>query len=117
MFREHLDWADVVLVEWCTALAALLTQLDPRDTRIVVRMHSDQAFTLWPHLIDMSRVDDMVFASDHLRDLAVAAIPGLRGSRLLPLHVITNAVDLQRCARPKPATCASPSASWGPPRW
>ena len=103
VFREHLDWADVVLVEWCTALAALLTQLDPRDTRIVVRMHSYEAFTLWPHLIDMSRVDDMVFVSDHLRDLAVAAIPGLQGESAPALHVITNAVDLQRCVRPKPA--------------
>ena len=103
LFREHLDWADVVLVEWCTALAALLTQIDPRDTRIVVRMHSYEAFTLWPHLMDMSRVDDMVFVSEHLRDLAVAAIPGLQGESAPALHAITNAVDLQRCVRPKPA--------------
>jgi glycosyltransferase involved in cell wall biosynthesis len=103
VFREHVEWADVVLVEWCTALAALLTQIDPRDTRIVVRMHSYEAFTLWPHLMDMSRVDDMVFVSDHLRDLAVAAIPGLMEESAPALHVITNAVDLQRCVRPKPA--------------
>ena len=41
-------------------------------------MHSYEAFTLWPHLMDFSRVDDLVFVSDHLRDLAVAAIPGLQ---------------------------------------
>ncbi|MGN6575217.1 MAG: glycosyltransferase family 4 protein [Nocardioides sp.] len=103
VFRGHLDWADVVLVEWCTALAALLTQIDPRDTRIVVRMHSYEAFTLWPHLMDMSRVDDMVFVSDHLRDLALAAIPGLQGECAPRPHVITNAVDLERCVRPKTA--------------
>ncbi len=103
VFREHLDWADVVFVEWCTALAALLTQVDPGDTRVVVRMHSYEAFTLWPHLMDMSRVDDMVFVSDHLRDLAVAAIPGLQEAGAPRLHVITNAVDLRRCVRAKRA--------------
>ena len=101
VFREHLDWADVVFVEWCTALAALLTQVDPGDARVVVRMHSYEAFTLWPHLMDMGRVDDMVFVSEHLRDLAVAAIPGLQEAGGPRLHVITNAVDLQRCVLPK----------------
>ncbi len=27
-FREHLDWADVVFVEWATALAALISRID-----------------------------------------------------------------------------------------
>jgi glycosyltransferase involved in cell wall biosynthesis len=100
-FRAHLDWADVVLVEWCTALAALLTQVDPGDTRVVVRMHSYEAFTLWPHLVDFSRVDAMVFVSDHLRDLAVAAIPGLQQGHAPRMHVIANAMELQRFVRPK----------------
>jgi glycosyltransferase involved in cell wall biosynthesis len=100
-FRRHLDRSDVVLVEWCTALAALLTQVDPRDTRVVVRMHSYEAFTVWPHLMDFSRIDDVVFVSDHLRDLAVAAIPGLRGPNAPRLHVIPNAMDLRPFLRPK----------------
>ena len=100
-FREHLDWADVVFVEWCTGLAALLTQVDPQDTRVVVRMHSYEAFTLWPQLMDFSRVDDMVFVSEHLRDLAVGAIPGLEGPDAPRLHVLPNAMDLRRFQRPK----------------
>lgn len=100
-FREHLEWADVAFVEWCTALAALLTQVDPGDTRVVVRMHSYEAFTLWPHLMDFSRVDDMVFVSEHLRDLAVAAVPGLQQEDAPRLHVIANAMELQRFVRPK----------------
>ena len=100
-FREHLDWADVVFVEWCTALAALLTQVDPGDTRVVVRMHSYEAFTLWPHLMDFARVDDVVFVSQHLRDLAVAASPGLQETNAPRLHVIANAMELQRFVRPK----------------
>jgi glycosyltransferase involved in cell wall biosynthesis len=101
-FRSHLEWADVFFVEWCSAVAALLSRLDPGDTRVVVRMHSFEAFTQWPQLTDFSRVDDMVFVSEHLRDLAVAAVPGLRGPLAPRLHVIANAVDLERCRLPKP---------------
>ena len=55
--------------------AALFTLLDPGDTRIIVRLHSYEAFTRWPHLVDFSRVDDLVFVSDHLRDLSTALLP------------------------------------------
>lgn len=102
VFRPHLDWADVVFVEWCTALAALVTQVDPKDTRVVVRMHSYEAFTQWPQLTDFTRVDDMVFVSEHLRDLAVAAIPALQRPDAPRLHVIANAMELRRFERRKP---------------
>ena len=102
LLRDHLDWADVVFVEWCTALAALMTLVDPRDTRIVVRMHSYEAFTRWPQLMDFSRVDDLVFVSAHLRDLAVRAVPALTEAGAPRLHVVPLAMNLQRFQRPKP---------------
>jgi glycosyltransferase involved in cell wall biosynthesis len=100
-FRPYLERADVVLVEWCTAIAAMISRVDTTGTRVVVRMHSYEAFTQWPQLTDFSRIDDMVFVSDHLRDLAVAATPGLRGQDAPRLHVIANAMDLRRFVRPK----------------
>lgn len=102
-FRPHLEWADVVFVEWCTGLAALISRVDRRRTRVVVRLHSYEAFTQWPHLTDFRGIDDLVFVSEHLRDLVVAAVPGLQGPTAPRLHVITNAMDLQRFVRPKPA--------------
>ena len=102
VFRAHLESADVMFVEWCLALAALLSRVDPGNTRIVVRMHSYEAFTQWPQLTDVSRVDDLVFVSEHLRDLAVAAIPALSGPHAPRLHVITNAMNLPRFVRLKP---------------
>jgi hypothetical protein len=100
-FRRHLEWADVVFVEWCTGLAAL--QVDPGETRVVVRMHSYGAFTMWPHLMDFSRVDDVVFVSDHLRDLAVAVVPALQGPDAPALRVVPMAMQLRRFVRPKGA--------------
>lgn len=99
--RRHLAWADVVFVDWFTATPALLTIADPRDTRVIVRLHSYEAFTLWPHLADVSRIDDVVFVSEHLRDLAVAAVPALQGRPAPRLHVHPLALRLDEFARPK----------------
>ncbi|WP_305124010.1 glycosyltransferase [Streptomyces sp. ODS05-4] len=99
--RPHLDWADTVFVDWCTNAAALFTSVDPGTTRIVVRLHSYEAFTFWPHLVDPSRVDDMVFVGDHLRDLVTEIVPGLGAPDGPRLHVIANAMDLERFQRAK----------------
>ncbi|MEQ4303024.1 glycosyltransferase family 1 protein [Plantactinospora sp. B6F1] len=96
----QLEWADVVFVDWCAAMAVLFSLLDPGSTRVIVRLHSFEVFAHWPHLVDFSRVDDLIFVSDHLRDLAVAAVPAMTtaGTRL---HVISNAMDLRAYRRPK----------------
>lgn len=100
--RPHLDWADVVFVEWCTMVAVLATLVDPRDTRLIVRLHSYEVFTHWPQLVDFTRVDDMVFVSEHLRDLATAAIPAIAGVGGPRTHVLPNAIGLRELVREKP---------------
>ncbi|MFI0896882.1 glycosyltransferase [Streptomyces sp. NPDC020983] len=99
--RPHLDWADTVFVDWATNAAALFTLIDPGDTRIVVRLHSYEAWTFWPHVMDVSRIDDLVFVGDHLRDLTVDVLSALREPGGPKLHVIANAMDLPRYQRPK----------------
>jgi glycosyltransferase involved in cell wall biosynthesis len=101
--RPHIDWADTVFVEWCLAPAARITLLDPGETRIIVRMHSFEAFSEWPHLLDFSRVDDVVFVSEHLRDFAVGVLPQLRSVPGPRLSVIPNALNLRPFVRPKDA--------------
>lgn len=100
-FGSHVEWADVMLVEWCTALAALVSRMDRSDTRVIVRLHSWEAFSWWPHLVDMRGVDDVVFVSDHVRDFAAAAVPGLGLPKGPRRWVLPNAMDLRRFARPK----------------
>ncbi|WP_158566793.1 glycosyltransferase [Actinomadura craniellae] len=99
--RPYLDWADTVFVEWCTASAALFTLVDPGATRVVVRLHKFEAYTHWPHLVDFSRVDDLVFVSEPMRDLAAAVLPRLRGADAPRVHVVPNAMDLRTFHRPK----------------
>lgn len=100
--RPLIDWADVIMIDWCTALATVFSKIDPGTTRVIVRLHSYEAFTRWPHLIDFSRVDDLVFVSDHLRDLVVDTVPELADGHTR-VHVIDNGMDLRKLVRPKPA--------------
>ncbi|MBB5112875.1 glycosyltransferase [Micromonospora echinospora] len=99
--RPHLDWADTVFVDWAVATAVMVGLVDPGDTRVVVRLHSYEAFGRWPNLIDFSRVDDVVFVSEHLRDFTLRVAPGLTGAHAPRTHVLCNAMDLAPFARPK----------------
>lgn len=101
--RDLLDWADVVLVEWCTETAVLLSTIDPGTTRIVVRLHSYEAWTVNPQLVDFSRVDEVVFVSEHLRELVEGVLPVLTapGSSTPRVSVVANVADLAPMRRPK----------------
>ncbi|WP_051942729.1 glycosyltransferase [Streptacidiphilus rugosus] len=99
--RPHLDWADTVFVEWCTGAAAFLTLVDPGSTRIVVRLHRFETFSFWPHVIDFSRVDDLLFIADHMIDLTTDVVPRLLEAGGPRLQRTDNAVELGRFVRPK----------------
>ncbi|MBC9716299.1 glycosyltransferase family 1 protein [Streptomyces sp. TRM66268-LWL] len=103
LMRPHLDWADTVLLEWAVGPAAMLTTIDPGDTRVMVRLHSYEVFTRWPHMTDYSRVDDLVFVAPHVRDLATSLLPQLRGEQAPRIHVVNNTIDLPHFVRPKSA--------------
>jgi glycosyltransferase involved in cell wall biosynthesis len=101
LMRPYLDWADTVFVDWCVGPPAMVTTVDPGDTRIIVRLHSYEAFTRWPHLVDWSRVDDLVFVAEHLRGLTTELVPALRGPQAPRTPVVFNAAELSSFARGK----------------
>ncbi|MCP3817695.1 hypothetical protein NLX86_05970 [Streptomyces sp. A3M-1-3] len=101
--RPYLDWADTAFVEWCAGAAAFLTLVDPGTTRVVLRLHRYETFTYWPHVMDFSRVDDLIFISEHMRELTTTVLPRLLEADAPRLHTMDNAVDLGRFARPKQA--------------
>ena len=101
VLRPYLDQTEILFVDWCSRLAVLVGLVDPRDTRVIVRLHSYEAFTQWPHLLDFSRIDDLVFVSEHLRDFACDAVPGLTEADAPRLHVLPVTKHLTDYARPK----------------
>ncbi len=102
--RPHLDWADVIFVDWCTSLIRVINLVDPEQTRVILRLHSYEAFTAWPLLLDLSRVDHLVFVSEHIRDLVTAQRPELADSSVCETSVIPNAIELNRLVLPKEPT-------------
>jgi glycosyltransferase involved in cell wall biosynthesis len=79
---------DVVWVEWGQRGAVLVSLLDPGDRRIVVRLHSFEAFTVFPQLIDASHVDLLTVVSPAFAALITAAAPALAGD----VRVVPNVV-------------------------
>lgn len=91
---EEMEAADVVLVDWADrgALAAVMSV--PDGVPLVLRMHSMDALSPWIHLLDWTRVHDLVLVSDHLRDLVVRLLGDrLSGTRV---HVVPNVLDPRR---------------------
>jgi glycosyltransferase involved in cell wall biosynthesis len=101
LLRPHLDWADTLFLDWCVGPAAMLTTIDPGDTRVIVRLHSYEVFTRWTQLVDFSRIDDLVFVADHVRDLATSLAPQLRGPQAPRMPMLHNAMELAGFAREK----------------
>jgi glycosyltransferase involved in cell wall biosynthesis len=96
---DLLDWADTVFVDWCDNAALWVSLATPRS-RVVVRLHSLEALSIHPHVVDWDAVSDLVFVGAHLRGLTAAVVPGSIKARW---HVVPNAIRLQHLARPKMA--------------
>lgn len=91
---EATEAADVVFADWADRGAVWTTMLLPRGVRMVLRIHSMDALSSWIHVLDWSRVSDVVFVSPHVRDVVLAQVqPYMHDTRV---HVIPNVVDVAR---------------------
>lgn len=97
---ELLRWADIAWFEWCDQLLIAATTL-PKTCTIVCRLHSYEAFTEMPSQVDWSKVDQVIFVNQSVRELVAGRIPAT-----VPTTIIYNGVDLGRFTLPtdKPTT-------------
>lgn len=93
-----LSRADTVFIDWADrgALAAMLAA--PPAKHIVLRIHSMDALSSWLHLLDWSRIDDVIFVSAHVRDVVTHSLGPLLGHTRT--HIIPNVIDLDRLSSP-----------------
>jgi len=80
--------ADVVVADWADKGAVWASRELPPSARLVVRVHSADVLSAGVHLVDWSRVDDVICVSEHLRHVFRA----LLGERVahVRIHVIGN---------------------------
>lgn len=65
--REALGEADLVVVDWCNTAAIELSRTLPPTTRLVIRVHSYEAFSYLPYLVNWGGVDGLIFVSEPIR--------------------------------------------------
>ncbi len=88
-----LEAADVVVVDWADKAAVWTSMALPEGTRMVLRIHSADSLLAPLHLVDWSRVDDIIFVSAHIRDVFESlGLQGVRARR----HVVLNTVETAR---------------------
>jgi glycosyltransferase involved in cell wall biosynthesis len=68
---ELVQWADIVLCEWCLPNAVWYSQHKRSGQRLIVRFHRTELNSPWPAQVEMDAVDEMVFVGDHIRAEAV----------------------------------------------
>ena len=92
-----LETADVVLVEWCSPVAAWYSRNVTAAQRLSIRLHRVELSNSWTDEVDVSNVDTVVTVSPHYAQLT-------RERTSWPaelIHPVANAVDLERFNRLK----------------
>ncbi|MBW8484634.1 glycosyltransferase [Actinomadura sp. PM05-2] len=95
--EELLDWADVILCEWCGPNALWYAERKRPGQRLLVRLHRFELYADWPRKLAIDNVDKVICVSPHYRDLTLAKT-GWPSDKVV---VIPNWVDDKQLDRPK----------------
>ncbi|WP_235960226.1 glycosyltransferase [Actinomadura macrotermitis] len=95
--QELLDWADVIICEWCGPNALWYAERKRPGQRLVVRLHRFELYADWPRKLDIDSVDQVICVSPHYADLTLAKT----GWPKEKVTVIPNWVDDRQLDRPK----------------
>jgi len=91
--REALSWADLTWVEWVQDLAVDVSKM-PRKGKLVMRLHSFEAYTSLPSLVAWQNVDALIVVAPHVIDVLRLRIPDL--ADLAQIFVLPNCIDTDR---------------------
>ena len=74
--KSLLDSADTIFLEWCNESAVFFSRyLKSSDKKVVVRLHSYEAFSHWPYFVNWGAVDELVFVAEHIKNVFLALHP------------------------------------------
>ncbi|HZB32201.1 MAG TPA: glycosyltransferase [Streptosporangiaceae bacterium] len=95
--EELLNWADVVVCEWCGPNALWYAKHKRPGQRLVVRLHRFELYAAWPARLDIDAVDAVICVSPHYAELT-RKLTGWPESKIV---VVPNWVDIDQLHRPK----------------
>ncbi|TDD82020.1 glycosyltransferase family 1 protein [Actinomadura darangshiensis] len=91
------DWADVIICEWCGPNALWYSKRKRPDQRLVVRLHRFELYASWPKQLDIDTIDQVICVSPHYNTLT-REITGWPSSKVT---TIPNWVDDSQLDRAK----------------
>lgn len=71
--KDLVDWSDLVFVEWWNVPAIWFSRYLPDEKKLVVRLHSYEAFSIYPTFSNLARVDLALFIAPHMLEIFTAA--------------------------------------------
>ncbi|WP_372442837.1 glycosyltransferase [Actinomadura barringtoniae] len=95
--QELVDWADVIVCEWCGPNALWYAAHKRPEQRLVVRLHRFELYSGWPRKLDIDAVDQVICVSPHYRDLTLE----ITGWPSTKVTVVPNWVDDRQLGRDK----------------
>ncbi|MGB3186134.1 MAG: hypothetical protein WBB15_09750 [Ornithinimicrobium sp.] len=95
---EAMSHSDVIVADWADKGAAWTSIHVPSGVRLILRVHSVDVLSAQVHLVDWHRVDDVIFVSEHIRDMFNDVV-GPRADYVRQ-HVITNMVSAKKFTVP-----------------
>ncbi|WP_243719680.1 glycosyltransferase [Actinomadura sp. KC06] len=95
--QDLIDWADVIICEWCGPNALWYADRKRPDQRLVVRLHRFELYAAWPKKLNIGAVDEVICVSPHYSDLT-REITGWPADKVV---TVPNWVDVDQLDRPK----------------
>jgi glycosyltransferase involved in cell wall biosynthesis len=95
--QELVDWADVIVCEWCGPNALWFAEHKRPGQRLVVRLHRFELYSGWPQRLDIGAVDTVVCVSPYYAGLTRE----MTGWPADKVTVVPNWVDDAQLDRPK----------------
>lgn len=94
---ELVQWADVVICEWCGPNALWYARNKQPGQKLLIRLHRFELYSGWPLKLDIEAVDKVICVSPHYADLTLQ----MTGWPKDKVQVIPNWVDDEQFDRAK----------------
>ena len=105
---QAIGWGDVIWCEWANESAMgvtrFLAQTKNKSKRVIVRLHSYEAFTNFPENINWDYVNEIVYVAEHVAHIINTWHNLLQINTRHKIHCVPNGVDINKIQLNKPGT-------------
>jgi glycosyltransferase involved in cell wall biosynthesis len=95
--QEALNWADLTWVEWVQKVAVDVSKME-RKGKLVMRLHSFEAYTSLPAMVHWQKVDALLVVAPHVVDILSLRIANI--TDLTKIFILPNCIDTDKFTIP-----------------